>query len=134
MVHIIASVATYAELRDALRERRLELGLAQLALDHCAGLQDGWTSKAEMIDGKRWGEMSLNAALGALGLKLLVVADDGSIPAVTRANLYTSKCKQAATRPLVTLPPVAPPMIEATIPAPAPEPAPRPALALLEAA
>ena len=26
MVHIIASVATYAELRDALRERRLELG------------------------------------------------------------------------------------------------------------
>ena len=87
-----------------------------------------------MIDGKRWGEMSLNAALGALGLKLLVVADDGSIPAVTRANLYTSKCKQAATRPLVTLPPVAPPMIEATIPAPAPMPAPRPALALLEAA
>ncbi|MGC1861541.1 MAG: hypothetical protein WA733_10560 [Methylocystis sp.] len=133
-MQIVASVATYAELRDALRERRLELGLTQLALDHCAGLQDGWSSKAEMSDGKRWGEMSLNAALGALGLKLLVVADDGSLPAVTRANLYTSKCKQAATRPLVTLPPVAPPMIEANTPAPAAEPAPQPALALLEAA
>jgi hypothetical protein len=130
MVHIIASVSTYPELRDALRERRLELGLTQLALDHCAGLQDGWASKAEMENGnKRWGNMSIEAALGALGLKLLVVADDGSIPAVTRANLYTSKCKQAATRPLVTLPPPA-----AMIPAPAVEPAPQPALALLEAA
>jgi hypothetical protein len=39
-MQIVASVATYAELRDALRERRLALGLAQLTLDHCAGLQD----------------------------------------------------------------------------------------------
>ncbi len=109
-MQIVASVATYAELRDALRERRLELGLTQLALDHCAGLQDGWSSKAEMVDGKRWGEMSISAALGALGLKLLVVADDGSLPAVTRVNLYSSKCRQAAKRP-----PATPPMVEAAI-------------------
>jgi len=126
-MQIVANVATYAELRDALRERRLELGLSQLALDHCAGLQEAWTSKAEMSDGKRWGEMSLAAALGALGLKLLVVADDGSLPAVTRTNLYSSKCKQAAKGP-----PAALPTVEAAIPAPAASPA--PAMALLEAA
>jgi hypothetical protein len=103
-MQIVASVATYAELRDALRERRLELGLTQLALDHCAGLQDGWVSKAEMEIGKRWGTMSLAAALGALGLKLLVVADDGSIPAVTRACLYSSNAKQAAKGPPAALP------------------------------
>jgi hypothetical protein len=103
-MQIVANVATYAELRDALRERRLELGLTQLALDHCAGLQEGWVSKAEMETGKRWGEMSIGAALGALGLKLLVVADDGSLPAVTRANLYSSKHKDAAKCPPAALP------------------------------
>jgi len=128
-MQIVASVATYPELRDALRERRLELGLTQLALDHCAGLQDGWSSKAEMSDGKRWGEMSLNAALGALGLKLLVVADDGSLPAVTRANLYSSKCKQAAKGPPATLP-----VAEANMHAPAADASPAPSLAMLEAA
>lgn len=46
-MHVIASVATYAELRDALRERRLELGLTQLELDYLSGVQDGWTGKAE---------------------------------------------------------------------------------------
>ena len=82
-----------------------------------------------METGKRWGEMSIGAALGALGLKLLVVADDGSLPAVTRANLYSSKCKQAAKGPPATLP-----MVEATIPALAADDSPEPALALLEAA
>lgn len=73
--------------------------------------------------------MSLNAALGALGLKLLVVADDGSLPAVTRANLYTPKHKQAAKGP-----PATPVQGEAVIMAPAAPAAPAPALALLEAA
>lgn len=129
-MQIIACVATYAELRDALRERRLSLGLTQLALDHCAGLQDGWSSKCEMEHGnKRWGSMSIAAALGALGLKLLVVADDGSLPAVTRASLYSSKCKQAAKGPPATLP-----AVEATTLAPAADASPAPSPAMLEAA
>ena len=126
-MQIVADVATYAELRDALRERRLELGLSQLTLDHCAGLQEAWTSKAEMSDGKRWGDMSIQSALGAMGLKLLLVADDGSLPAITRCHLYTSRNKDAAKGP-----PAALPTVEAAIPAPAASPA--PAMALLEAA
>jgi hypothetical protein len=55
--------------------------------------------------------MSLGAALGALGFKLLVVADDATLPAITRQNLYSSKHKDAAKGP-----PVALPVVEATTP------------------
>jgi hypothetical protein len=128
MVHVIANVATYADLVCALRNRRLDLGLVQLVLDDCAGIQDGYTSKCEARL-KKWGEMSLGAILGAMGCKLVLIADDDSIPAAVRANLYSSHYRLAAKRP-----PVALPMLEAAISAPAAEPTPRPALALLEAA
>ena len=131
-MHVIASVATYAELRDALRERRLELGLSQSALDYCAGLADGWVSKAEMETGKRWGEMSLAAALGAMGLKLLLVADDGTLPAITRCHLYTSRNKDAAKGPLRGRPLRF--RWSKLLSAPAADDAPAPRLALLEAA
>ncbi len=127
-MQIVASVATYADLVCALRNRRLDLGLTQLVLDDCAGTQDGYTSKCEARL-KKWGEMSLGAVMGALGCKLVLIADDSSIPATVRANLYTSKCKDATKGPPVALLPPA-----ATILAPAAETAPQPALALLEAA
>jgi hypothetical protein len=127
-MQIVAAVSTYADLVCALRNRRLDLGLAQLVLDDCAGIQDGYTSKCEARL-KKWGEMSLGAVLGAMGCKLVLIADDSSIPAAVRANLYSSRNPLAAKRPPVALPPPA-----ATIPAPAAEPVPEPALALLEAA
>ena len=55
-MHVIASVATYDQLRDALRERRLELGLTQLELDYLSGVRDGWTGKAE-CSAKRYGNL-----------------------------------------------------------------------------
>ncbi len=55
-MHVIASVATYDQLRDALRERRLELGLTQPELDYLSGVQDGWTGKAE-CSAKRYGNL-----------------------------------------------------------------------------
>ena len=126
-MQIVANVATYADLVCALRCRRLELGMTSVALDDAAGVADGYSSKIE-CGSKRLGDMSLGALLTAMGCKLVLIADDDALPAITRRFLYTSHYPQAAKRP-----PVAPPVVEAC-PTPSADTAPAPALALLEAA
>lgn len=120
-MQIVARIATYPELRDALRARRQELGLTQLELDYLSGVQDGWTGKAE-CSAKRWGQMSLACALGALGLRVVLVEDESGIPRQTAEMAAMSRRRPAK------LPPAALATPDATITAPAPAaPAPAPA-------
>jgi hypothetical protein len=66
-------VRTTADLRRAIDERRRQLGLTMLELDDASGLQSGYTAKLlgpSQI--KTFGEMSLEALLGALGLRLIL--------------------------------------------------------------
>ena len=62
------------DLVAVVRERRSALGLSQLALDHEAGLPDGYTGKLEASAGKAnsrsIGWESLPKILSALGLEL----------------------------------------------------------------
>lgn len=62
-------ITSYDELRAALAARRKSLGLTQLAVDHLAGLQSGYTGKLE-AQIKNFGPMSFDAILGTLGLKI----------------------------------------------------------------
>ena len=48
-MQIVASVTTYAGLRDALRERQLELGLTQLELDYLLGRPGRLDRKSRML-------------------------------------------------------------------------------------
>jgi hypothetical protein len=118
-MQIVASVATYPELRDALGDRRLEHGLTQIELDYLSGVQDGWTGKAE-CSAKRWGQMSLACALGALGLRIVLVEDEGGIPRQTAEMAAMSRRRPAKPQPAALATP------DATIPAPDPAPAPAP--------
>jgi len=97
-MQIVASVATYPELRDALGDRRLEHGLTQIELDYLSGVQDGWTGKAE-CSAKRWGQMSLACALGALGLRIVLVEDKGGIPRQTAEMAAMSRRRRHQARP-----------------------------------
>lgn len=62
-------IAEYADLRLAIAARRKELGLSQVDLDNIAEVQPGYTAKLE-CGLKNFGEKSLPAILGALGLVL----------------------------------------------------------------
>ena len=69
---LVAVAQTYEEIVMAIRLRRHELRLSQLAVDEIAGLQAGYTGKIECGD-KRLGAMSMPCILGALGLELAVI-------------------------------------------------------------
>lgn len=62
----------YAGLRLALKTRRAELRLSQLELDDLAGLQGGYVGKLECGD-RHFGDKSLGAVLGALGVTMLLM-------------------------------------------------------------
>jgi hypothetical protein len=68
----IIAIRTFDELRVALRKRKADLGLNNLAIDDIAGLQGGYTGKL-MVGIKRPGDMSLPALLGALKCHLVLV-------------------------------------------------------------
>jgi predicted transcriptional regulator len=72
-------VRDFDELATALRNRRLELGMSQLELDHRSGLPDGYTAKLELVasnptakNARNIGRLSLPLMLEALGLTLIV--------------------------------------------------------------
>jgi len=72
--------------------RRYELGIASRVLDECAGCPSGWQSKIEA--GCKTMGRSFQHIAGALGVLylpveggLLLVADDSSIPPVTRRHI-----------------------------------------------
>ena len=56
-MQIVANVETYADLVCALRNRRLDLGLAQLVLDDCAeaGGTGIATGASVAVGGEEWG-------------------------------------------------------------------------------
>ncbi len=91
---LVGTASTPREIANCLRSRRLELGLTQSAVCHLAGVQDGYVGKLE-VGVRTLGPMSLGAMLGALGLRLAVIADDASLPAITRREL---KPKRRAAR------------------------------------
>ena len=87
-MNAIACVQSYQELKKALIALRHELGLSQLEVDDIAGLQSGYLSKLE-CGMKNMGPMSLDALLGALGLKLVVVRSE----VFHRALAHALACK-----------------------------------------
>ena len=70
------TIRSLADLRTALAIRRKSLGLSQLALDDEAGLQSGYTGKLE-CGARGFGDMSLAAVLGALGVHLTLMLSAG---------------------------------------------------------
>jgi len=80
-VQCLAITDTYEQLVAALVARRHALGLSQLAVDDIAGLPSGYTGKIEASitnpkanNARSIGKVSLPLILGALGVKLAVVA------------------------------------------------------------
>jgi hypothetical protein len=86
-----AVIATYQDLRAAIATRRKELGLSQLAVDEIAGLQSGYTAKLE-VGIKNFGEMSLSAILGALGL-VLAASKQSELPLETWTSAQNRRKK-----------------------------------------
>ena len=80
---VIATVDDYQGFVAVLRARVAELGTTFNAVDELAGIPDGYLSKCVVptnIDAairmRAFGRHSLGPVLGALGLKLMVVADE----------------------------------------------------------
>jgi hypothetical protein len=126
---VLGYIGSIPELVPLLAERRYAPGITSCDLDLAAGTADGHVSKIE-AGTKRLGHITIPSLLGALALRLAVVAveDDAALPRATQRLLYTSRDPRAAKRP-----PAALPIAPATIQALADEPAPQPALALLAA-
>jgi len=80
---LYAMANNYEQLVAAMRDRRIELGLSQIAVDHLAGWADGLWAKYESIltnpgapNMRRMGGESLPLALRALGMHLAVFTED----------------------------------------------------------
>jgi hypothetical protein len=73
----IGEAASHDELVALLRERQLALGLSNETLDHIALLSAGHADKL-LGPGRQRGlsQLSLDALLGALGIKIIVVEDE----------------------------------------------------------
>jgi hypothetical protein len=82
----LAIVTDYAGLLTALRQRIVEIGTHMEAVDDVAGLPLRYTAKllsARVRPGKpNLGPISLGPLLGALGLKLALVADEDALAKV----------------------------------------------------
>ncbi|MBG0795892.1 hypothetical protein IYY11_21270 [Methylocystis sp. H62] len=97
-MRVVGECTSLSELMKLVAARRYELRIASLALDQAVGVADGYVSKLE-CGMKRPGEMSLPSILGALGLKLQVIADDDALPASVRALVGTSHYVPPSHRP-----------------------------------
>jgi hypothetical protein len=68
---------------EALRDRADELGMTREEMDYQAGLQHGYSGKLlTRLHIKRFGFISLGLALGALGLKILLIEDTAQTAAI----------------------------------------------------
>ncbi len=86
----ILTVASQADFAEALRLRRLEMGLTQMQLDHAAGFHDGYTAHLERPftrTGKKSFKLTPMAGvwLEALGLRLVLMPRDCTSSAVKEA-------------------------------------------------
>jgi hypothetical protein len=82
-VSLYAIANNYEQLVAAMRERRIELGLSQVAVDHLAGWADGLWAKYEARltnpgakNVRAMGAESLPIAMRALGMHLAVFTED----------------------------------------------------------
>ena len=74
---------SYDALLAIVRQRLIELDTTHAAVDHLAGLHDGYFSKIA-TQAKQMGVGSLMPVLGALGLRLRVEVDPEAAPVVAR--------------------------------------------------
>jgi hypothetical protein len=91
----ILTVASQADFAEALRLRRLAIGLTQMDVDHIAGFHDGYAAHLERPftrTGRRSFKLSPMGViwLQTLGLKLAVVESDCSICAVSPITFRTT--------------------------------------------
>jgi hypothetical protein len=78
------------DLRAILRARFHELGVSYETVDHIAGLPTRYTAKVLGLQPTRnFGQISLDALLGAAGLMLIAVANDTALARV-RSRLEPS--------------------------------------------
>ncbi|MEJ1932586.1 hypothetical protein WDZ92_20315 [Nostoc sp. NIES-2111] len=79
-----APIRDYADLIQALRARKAELGLTNVQLDALSGLQEGYSGKLMADAGKRcWralGPVSLPLMLSGLRCHLILIADNDGAP------------------------------------------------------
>jgi hypothetical protein len=96
MTKPLAVVSNYLALIEALRARVLELGISFETIDQVAGWTDKYASKllAEPTPGsaKRcMGPMSFDAMLGALAVKLQVIADPEMLRYLRRNRYFVHR-------------------------------------------
>jgi hypothetical protein len=104
-MELLGLASTPQEIAGLLDLQRRRLGLTNLCLDDLSGVQQGYTGKL-FAGVKRLGEMSLPALLGAVGCKIVVVADDDWLPAVTRRHVGSFSDRRCCywVRPPILLP------------------------------
>ncbi len=85
----LATFTTFDDLVRAIRARRIEIGLSQLAVDEMAGLASGYVAKLEASltnpsakNARSIGRESLPLVLGAIGMEIALV-DPHRGPATT---------------------------------------------------
>jgi hypothetical protein len=73
---VVATAGNYLELIAGLRARVAELGISYSTVDQIAGWTDTYATKLLAEEpGRNLGPMSLDALVGALGLKIVLVED-----------------------------------------------------------
>ncbi len=91
----LAEVRTFEALRKCFRRRIAELGITYETVDEIAGYPLRYTAKVMSDDPlKGMGIMSIEAMLGVLGLKLVVV-EDGDALALVR-NRHVARVRAAS--------------------------------------
>jgi hypothetical protein len=96
----IAIATDYLTLVAALRKRVAELGINYETVDALAGWTDSYASKVLATEPlKRMGQMSLDAIIGALGVKLIVVEDPEQTAVITSRPAFQ---KRKVARPMLS--------------------------------
>src|SRR5262249_34209608 len=82
---VLAEVTSPAELHAALRDRAERLGVTREVLDEVAGLASGYSAKILSPRPERaLGPVSMPAVFGALGVRLVLLADPATEPLLRR--------------------------------------------------
>lgn len=104
----ILTVAGQADFAEALRLRRLAIGLTQMQVDHIAGFHDGYTAHLERPfarTGRRSLKLNPMASiwLEVLGLRLAVAPSDCGVCAVSDVGAQTNILARPQSRDLAPL-------------------------------
>jgi hypothetical protein len=76
MPAVARMISNYNEFLDAVRERVDFMGMTRLELDHLTGMQSGYMGKLlGPRQNRRFGEVSFDATLPAIGCRLVLVED-----------------------------------------------------------